>query len=72
MRTFADEAGSQWSVALGRESFGTFVLLFTREDAVDVRKSMLPSEGSAQAESEFAELTDDALRARLASALPWS
>lgn len=72
MRTFADESGSAWSVALGRESFGTYVLLFTREDAPDVRKSVLPAESSADAEAEFAGLSDDALRARLASALPWS
>ena len=70
MRTFRYD-GEMWDVALGRESWGTLVLLFAPARGGDVRKSVLTAETSLAAETELGAMTDDELRGRLASASPW-
>ncbi|HJU64404.1 MAG TPA: hypothetical protein VJ596_01945 [Gemmatimonadaceae bacterium] len=72
MRIFTDESGNRWDVVLGKESFGTLVLLFSRRNGGDVRKSILASESVMDAESELGTLSDDDLRARLREAEPWA
>jgi hypothetical protein len=71
MRIFTDESGNRWDVVLGKESFGTLVLLFSRRNGGDVRKSILASETVMDAEAELGTLSDDDLRARLREAQPW-
>ncbi|HJR64255.1 MAG TPA: hypothetical protein VJ803_11190 [Gemmatimonadaceae bacterium] len=71
MRIFTDESGNRWDVVLGKESFGTLVLLFSRRNGGDVRKSILASETVMDAEAELGTLSDDDLRARLRDAQPW-
>ena len=71
MRDFVDALGSRWDVTVGRESYGTFVLLFTRRDAPEHRRLVLAPETAAAAERELDALTDEELQARLAEAGPW-
>jgi hypothetical protein len=72
VRTFADDAGSDWQVTLGKESWGTLVLLFTPVAGGDARTSVLTAETMFDASVEFDALSDDALRARLRESRPWA
>ncbi len=71
MRSFLDDAGNSWQVTLGKESWGTLVLLFTPASGGDARTSILSSETMFDASAEFDALDDDALRARLRDSHPW-
>ena len=71
MRRFADSAGKRWEAILGRESWGTFVVLFAPAEGGDVRKTVLSSESALAAEAELDALTDEELRARLVASSPW-
>jgi hypothetical protein len=72
VRSFLDDAGSAWQVTLGKESWGTLVLLFTPESGGDARTSVLSSETMFDASAELEALGDDALRERLRDSRPWS
>jgi hypothetical protein len=72
MRTFADAAGGRWQVTIGKESWGTLVLLFSPVGANGVRTSIMQAETMFQANAELDALTDDDLRARLADSRPWT
>ena len=72
MRTFADAHGARWQVTIGKESWGTLVLLFSPVGAGDVRTSIMHAETMFQANAELDALTDDELRSRLADSRPWS
>jgi hypothetical protein len=71
MRRFADDGGQEWDAAIGRESWGTFVILFTRAAGGEVRKTMLGSENMLEAQRELDGLTDQEMRGRLALSQPW-
>ena len=70
MRRFTSNDES-WDAVVGHESWGTFVLLFTPARGGDVKKSVLTGETPLQAQTELDAMSDDELRARLASASPW-
>lgn len=72
MRTFLDALGREWDAIVGKESWGTLVLLFTPRDGGEVRRTVLASETAFDATEELERLTDDELRALLADAQPWS
>jgi hypothetical protein len=72
MRQFQDGEGRRWDVVLGKESWGTLVLLFTPVDAGDSRTSVLASETMYAASAELDAMTDDDLRARLRDSRPWT
>jgi hypothetical protein len=71
VRSFTDEAGRRWEVVLGKESWGTLVLLFTPTAGGDARTSVLSSETSFDANAELDALTDAQLRDRLRDSHPW-
>ena len=71
MRGFTDESGRRWQVVLGKESWGTLVLLFSPADGGDTRTSILAAETSFAATAELDALTDDELRDRLRESRPW-
>ena len=71
MRSLVDESGNRWDVVLGKESWGTLVLLFTPADGSGIRKSVLDAETPRAAEAELDAMDDAALRLRLAEAVPW-
>jgi hypothetical protein len=71
VRSFTDEAGRRWEVVLGKESWGTLVLLFSPAAGGDARVSVLSAETSFDANAELDALTDDQLRDRLRDSRPW-
>lgn len=71
MRTIIDSAGRRWDVVLGKESYGTLVMLFSPRGGGEVRKSVLAAESTLEAEREMAALSDDDLREQLERASSW-
>jgi hypothetical protein len=71
VRAFVDDAGRPWQVVLGKESWGTLVLLFSPGDGGDARTSVLQAETMFAANAELDALTDDDLRNRLRDSHPW-
>lgn len=71
MRRIVDDEGRAWDVMLGKESWGTLVLLFSPVAGGEVRKSVLQSETSLAASSELDAMDDARLRARLRDSSPW-
>jgi hypothetical protein len=71
MRTFRDAAGASWQVTVGKESWGTLVLLFAPVAPGDARTTIMQAETPYAANLELAALTDDELRTRLADSRPW-
>ncbi len=71
MRSFSDEAGHGWDVAVGRGSWGAVVLLFAPRAEGGVRVAPLASETVRDAERELAEMSEQGLREQLAASRPW-
>lgn len=72
MRRFSDDAGQTWEATVGRESWGTFVILFTGPTGAGPRTALLSAESMLDAEQELEALSEHELRARLAASQPWS
>lgn len=72
MRTIVDDAGRRWQVVLGKESWGTLVLLYSPADGGDARTSVLAAETMRSANDEMDSMTDDDLLARLRDSRPWT
>lgn len=71
MRSFLDASGDAWQVTIGKESWGTLVLIFSPVRPGSARTSILQAETMFHATVELEALTDDDLRARLANSRPW-
>lgn len=71
MHSFEDADGNIWDVSLGRESWGTLVLLFAQRQGDEVRKTVLASETALEAQAELETLAEEELRERLARSQPW-
>jgi hypothetical protein len=71
MRDFEDESGTRWDVTVGKESWGTLSLLFSRRRGREVRTLTLSAETPLAAEQLLADLSEADLRERLAEAVPW-
>lgn len=67
MKRFTDEAGRQWDVVLGRESWGALLALFVPRDGGVARQAVLAASDYNEAQHELDTLDDGAL-ARLLSA----
>jgi hypothetical protein len=72
MRPLLDDEGRRWQVVLGKESWGTLVLIFTPEGVGESRTSVLVAETMLAASAELDAMTDDDLRARLRDSRPWT
>lgn len=72
MRTFTDALGRTWDVAVERESWGTFVLIFAVRRGAEVRRAVLQARSLADAHAELAGFDDHELNRRLAEAEPWA
>jgi hypothetical protein len=72
VRSFFDDAGRRWEVVLGKESWGTLVLIFTPTAGGDARTTVLSAETSFDANAELDALTDNELRDRLRGSRPWT
>ena len=71
MRTIIDATGARWDVLVGRESWGTLLLLFSPREGGDTRQAVLAAETPTAAERELDDLSDDRLREMLAGATVW-
>ena len=71
MRGFTDDDGRRWQVVLGKESWGTLVLLFSPVSGGETRTSILAAETAFAANAELDVLSDDELRDRLRDSRPW-
>ncbi len=72
MREFVDADGRVWDAVVGKESWGTLVIIFSPRDTGVAMKSILRAETSFDAEREVADMTEKELRDRLAVAQPWT
>ncbi len=71
MRRFQDTGGVEWTVVLGRASYGEITLLFSRAGSIEVFTTPLEAETAAAGHDVLAALADDDLRERLTDARPW-
>lgn len=71
MRSFEDENGGTWDVAIERASYGTHLLIFAHRGTGALRRGMLEASTFEQAQREFEALSAAGLRARLERADPW-
>lgn len=71
MRKVTDEAGLQWDVTVGRESYGMQVFLFMPMDGSGVRKALMTSDTWLDGERELEGVDDSALLERLGVSVPW-
>lgn len=71
MRVFSDDTGRLWEVAVGRASYGTQVLIFSRREGHEIRQVLMDANSPLDAESELSELGDDELRRCLAESEDW-
>lgn len=70
MRTINDPAGEAWDVAVGKESYGTMVLLFSRRGAPEVLRLPVDANSRLEAERLLQALSVGALREKLEQAAP--
>jgi hypothetical protein len=71
MRSFTDKQGHLWDVAIGKESYGTFLLIFSQRDGREIRKTQLSCSTQLDATDELANLTIDDLCTSLATSESW-
>lgn len=71
MRTFDDERGQRWQVALLDASYGSIMLVFSPLRGGELRRCMLQVETMAAGMAEFAALDDAGLCLLLSQADPW-
>ena len=70
MRSFVDDGGRSWQAVVGKESYGSLMLLFSAEGSGKMRRLALPAASRLEAENRLAHSTDDELRAWLREAEP--
>jgi len=71
MRAFVDRDGARWGVVLGRESWGTLLLLFVpAAGGLPVRQAFFPAVSYDIAVVELDRLTDERLQQLLDAAEP--
>jgi hypothetical protein len=71
MRSFDDELGRHWQVALLEASFGNALMVFSRIGGEGVLHKPLDVANYHEAEQLLAEMDEAALRTLLAGAEPW-
>ena len=73
MRTIEDDQGQTWDVAVGKESYGNMLLLFSQRVGSEIRKGeVLAASSHVDAAQELDAMSDDELRSMLNDAPPWS
>lgn len=71
MRSFEDNSGRQWDVAVSDESYGTQRLIFAARRGYEFRAHELELYSRLEAEQLLLRLADAELRALLAGAPAW-
>jgi hypothetical protein len=72
MRTLSDPQGNVWQAALLDASYGSITLLFSPLRGNDIRQYEMPADTMAEAEAQFAGLSEAELAALWATARPWN
>lgn len=70
MRTFEDDAGGSWDVAVSSGSYGAQILIFARRQGRELRSFELEVIGHFDAEQTLQRMTDDELRQTLGRSQP--
>ncbi len=71
MRRFQDRSGASWDGNIGKESWGTLVLLFSPRHGGGPRKTVLAVETAFEAERVLDAMSDEDLQQRLAESVAW-
>lgn len=71
MRSFDDDRGGQWQVAVLDASYGSMLLVFSHAGDSAVRKLAMSAENLRLAEQELVEMDESQLRRLLDESLPW-
>ena len=71
MRRLTDASGAEWDVTVGRESWGTLVLLFVPRAGGAPRQSVMKAETQLAAEQRLHEMSESELVERLEASAPW-
>lgn len=71
MRSFTDNQGKRWQVALLDGSYGSVLLVFSPLGGGEIRKQVMQVENLAEAQAQLAQLDEAGLRRALATAEPW-
>ncbi len=72
MRSIDDSAGVTWDVAVGKESYGSMVLLFSRRGSREMRRVSIEANSRLEAERMLSAYDAQALRSKLDAAAPVS
>ena len=72
MLSMTDEHGVRWQVFVGKESFGTMVFLFSRDDSDIVLRHAVTASSRLEAERSLQEMDVGELRRLLRGASPWT
>jgi hypothetical protein len=72
VRTLTDKQGHLWDVAIGKKSYGTFLLIFSQRDGRGIRQTQLSCSTQLDATDKLLKLTIDDLRTILAASESWS
>lgn len=65
MRSIKDHTGATWDVVVGKESYGSMVLFFSRRGDDEVRRLSFEASSRLEAERMLRTLDAEALRSRL-------
>ena len=71
MRSFQDQVGGTWQVALLDASYGTILLVFSPLGGAELRQLPSPAQNLAEAMDALNGMDDEALRRALDDASPW-
>lgn len=72
MRTFADDAGRCWDVAVSTASYGAQTLIFAARGGGEMRASMLELHSHFEAEQMLLRAREEELRQLLTEAYAWN
>ena len=71
MLSMSDERGILWDVAVGKESYGAMVFLFSCADSDIVLRHAVTASSRLEAEQALRDLSVEELRQLLRDASPW-
>ena len=71
MRSFHDQSGRLWDVTVGRASYGSHVLIFSRREGREIRQTPMDAGSPLDAQGELADMPEDELRLRLDRSQEW-
>ncbi len=71
MRSISDLQGREWDITVGKESYGTMVLIFALRSGEDIRRAELQADNALEAEQELGAMSESELCRELERAAAW-